>query len=102
MPQAHEQGGYLAGGAPDVGQRNITESTAAVRSAVVITAMPGGPANRAGIGYENLWIVLRVAEMLAGKVSNLRLEPLGRAGAGIELTVVVEGVSWGEQTSAPL
>ena len=57
--------------------------------------MPGGPANRAGIGYENLWIVLRVAEMLAGKVSNLRLEPLGRAGAGIELTVVVEGVSWG-------
>ena len=60
--------------------------------------MSGGAANRAGIGYENLWIVLRVAEMLEGKVSELRLEPLGRAGTGIELTVVAEGVSWGEQT----
>ena len=60
--------------------------------------MRGGAANRAGIGYEDLWIVLRVAEMLEGKVSELRLEPLGRAGTGIELTVVAEGVSWGEQT----
>ena len=60
--------------------------------------MRGGAANRAGIGYENLWIVFRVAEMLKGKVSELRLEPLGRAGTGIELTVVAEDVSWGEQT----
>ena len=60
--------------------------------------MPGGAANRAGIAYENLWIVLRVAEMLEGAVSALRLEPPGRAGTGIELTVVVEGVEWGEQT----
>ena len=64
----------------------------------MVTALRGGAANRAGIGYENLWIVLRVAEMLEGKVSELRLEPLGRAGTGIELTVVAEGVSWGEQT----
>ena len=64
----------------------------------MVTAMRGGAANRAGIGYENLWIVLRVAEMLEGKVSELRLEPLGGAGTGIELTVVAEGVSWGEQT----
>ena len=60
--------------------------------------MRGGAANRAGIGYENLWIVFRVAEMLKGEVSELRLEPLGRAGTGIELTVVAEDVSWGEQT----
>ena len=73
-------------------------STAAVLSAIVVTAMRGGAANRTGVGYENLWIVLRVAEMLEGKVSELRLEPLGRAGTGIELTVVAEGVSWGEQT----
>ena len=60
--------------------------------------MPGGAATRAGIGYENLWIVLRVAEMLEGKVSQMRLEPLGGAGTGIELTVVADGVTWGEQT----
>ena len=60
--------------------------------------MRGGAATRAGIGYEDLWIVLRVAEMLEGKISELRLEPLGGAGTGIELTVVAEGVSWGEQT----
>ena len=76
----------------------MRRSTAAVLSAIVVTAMPGGAANRAGIGYEDLWIVLRVAEMLEGKVSELRLEPLGGAGTGIELTVVAEGVSWGEQT----
>lgn len=60
--------------------------------------MPGGAANRAGIAYENLWIVFRVAQMLEGTVSALRLEPPGRAGTGIELTVVVDGVEWGEQT----
>lgn len=60
--------------------------------------MPGGAANRAGIAYENLWIVLRVAEMLEGKISQIRLEPLGTAGTGIELTVVEGGVWWGEQT----
>ena len=64
----------------------------------MVTALRGGAANRAGIGYENLWVVLRVAEMLEGKVSEVRLEPPGRAGTGIELTVVAEGVSWGEQT----
>ena len=63
----------------------------------MVAAVPGGAATRAGIGYEDLWIVLRVAEMLEGKVSRIRLEPLGRAGTGIELTVVVDGVTWGEQ-----
>lgn len=60
--------------------------------------MRGGAANRAGIAYENLWIVLRVAEMLEEKISAMRLEPPGTAGTGIELTVVAEGVCWGEQT----
>ena len=53
---------------------------------------------QAGIAYENRWIVLRVAEILEGKISQMRLEPLGTAGTGIELTVVAEGVCWGEQT----
>ena len=60
--------------------------------------MPGGAANRAGIAYEDLWIVFRVAQLLEGTVSALRLEPPDRTGTGIELTVVVDGVEWGEQT----
>ncbi len=62
------------------------------------TAMPGGPADKAGNRYEHWWTVLRIADLLDGKGSRLRLEPLGASGAGIEFEFVDnEGVLWGEQ-----
>lgn len=62
------------------------------------TAMPGGPADKAGNRYEHWWTVLRIADLLDGKGSRLRLEPLGATGTGIEFEFVDnEGVRWGEQ-----
>ena len=60
--------------------------------------MSGGAAAKAGDHYEELWVVLRVSEMLEGKVSRIRLEPPAEAGTGIEFEVDIEGVTWGEQT----
>ena len=65
-----------------------------------MTAMSGGAAAKAGDHYEELWVVLRVAEMLEGKVSRIRLEPPAEAGTGIELELDINGVTWGEQTKA--
>ena len=66
----------------------------------MVAAMPGGATNRAGIRYEDLWMAWRTAEMLQGKVSRMRFEPLGSAGTGIEMTVVVDGTAWGEQVKS--
>lgn len=59
--------------------------------------MSGGAAAKAGNHYEELWVVLRVSEMLEGKVSRIRLEPPAEAGTGIEFEIDIEGVTWGEQ-----
>lgn len=59
--------------------------------------MPGGPADKAGNRYEHRWVVLRISEMLEGRISRIRPEPPGRAGTGIELTLDEDGVTWGEQ-----
>ena len=63
----------------------------------MVTAMPGGAADKAGNRYEHRWVVLRISEMLEAKVSRMRPEPPGRAGTGIELTLDEGGVTWGEQ-----
>ena len=60
--------------------------------------MRGGAADKAGNRYEHLWLVLRVSEMLEGRVSRIRLEPLGETGRGIEFVLDAEGVAWAEQT----
>ena len=64
----------------------------------MVTAMPGGAADKAGNRYEHLWMVFRISEMLEGSVSRIRQEPPGVAGSGIEFTLDVDGVTWGEQT----
>ena len=66
----------------------------------VVTAMPGGAADKAGNRYEHLWVVLRITDMLEGRASQIRLEPPGVAGTGIEFTLDIEGVTWGEQTKS--
>ena len=63
----------------------------------MVTAMPGGAADKAGNRYEHRWVVLRISEMLERRVSRIRPEPPGRAGTGIELTLDEGGVTWGEQ-----
>ena len=60
--------------------------------------MPGGAADKAGNRYEDLWLVLRIADLLEGSVSRIRLEPLGKAGTGIEFEIDIDGITWGEQT----
>lgn len=64
----------------------------------MVTAMPGGAADKAGNRYERLWIALRMTDLLDGRASRIRLEPPGQAGTGIELEVEIDGATWGEQT----
>lgn len=64
----------------------------------MVTAMRGGAADKAGNRYEHLWVALRMAELMDGSASQIRLEPPGRAGKGIELEINIDGVTWGEQT----
>ncbi len=65
-----------------------------------MTALPGGAADKAGSRYEELWTALRVADLLGGRASRLCLEPVGEAGVGVEFTVDVDGVTWGEQAKS--
>ena len=64
----------------------------------MVTAMPGGAADKAGNRYEDFWMILRISHLLENRVSRIRPEPLGSAGTGIELEVDIDGVRWGEQT----
>lgn len=63
-----------------------------------MTSLPGGGALRAGLHYEDLWLVQRVLGLLKGKATRIRLEPPGAAGVGIEFEVDIDGDTWGEQT----
>ena len=63
-------------------------------------AMRGGPADRAGNRYEHLWLVLRICDLLEGRVSRIRLDPLGEAGLGVEFELDMDGVTWGEQAKS--
>ncbi|MFD3328702.1 hypothetical protein [Streptomyces sp. NPDC058701] len=59
--------------------------------------LPGGAADKAGNRYEDWWTALRVADVLRGRASRIRLEPPGRAGAGIEFEVEEADGTWCEQ-----
>lgn len=63
-----------------------------------MNALAGGAADKAGGRYEHLWTALRVADLLEGTASRIRLEPPGEAGVGIEFEVDIDGLTWGEQT----
>lgn len=62
-----------------------------------MTSMAGGAADKAGNRYEHLWTAQRVAELLEGKASRIRLEPPSSAGTGIEFEIDIDGATWGEQ-----
>jgi hypothetical protein len=63
-----------------------------------MTTMGGGAADKSGNRYEYLWTALRIADLLEGQATRLRLEPPGHAGVGIEFEIDVAGFTWGEQT----
>ncbi|MGF9760884.1 hypothetical protein AAII07_37435 [Microvirga sp. 0TCS3.31] len=63
-----------------------------------MTALPGGSADKAGNAYELLWTAMRVAELLHGEASRIKLEPPGDDGVGIEFEIDISGETWGEQT----
>ena len=63
----------------------------------VVTAMPGGAADKAGNRYERLWMVLRVLDLLDGEVRRVRWEPPGAVGEGVEWALERDGAVWVEQ-----
>lgn len=62
-----------------------------------MSALPGGSADKAGNQYEHWWTALRIADVLDGTASTIRLEPPGALGTGTEFTVEQGGVTWAEQ-----
>ncbi|WP_234439569.1 MULTISPECIES: ATP-binding protein [Streptomyces] len=59
--------------------------------------LSGGAADKAGNRYENWWTALKVADLLRGAASRIRLEPPGQAGEGIEFQLVAKGETWCDQ-----
>src|SRR5436190_1573191 len=59
--------------------------------------LPGGAADKAGNRYEDWWTALRVADLLRGRASRIRLEPPGKAGVGIEFEIEGPAGIWCEQ-----
>lgn len=59
--------------------------------------LSGGPADKAGNRYEDWWTALRVAEILRGEASRIRLEPPGQAGEGIEFEIEANDGAWCDQ-----
>ena len=62
-----------------------------------MSALPGGSADKAGNQYEHWWTALRIADVLDGTASTIRLEPPGKLGVGAEFTVEQAGITWAEQ-----
>lgn len=62
-----------------------------------MSALPGGSADKAGNRYEHWWTAWRIADVLDGTATSIRLEPPGPLGAGAEFTIEQDGVTWAEQ-----
>lgn len=62
-----------------------------------MSALPGGAASKLGDRYEGWWTLVRIADLLKGHATKLRLEPPAAAGVGIEFWVDEAGVRWCEQ-----
>jgi hypothetical protein len=65
-----------------------------------VTSLAGGAADKAGNRYEHWWTVFRIGDVLEGRASRIRLEPLGAAGIGVEFEVDEAGATWVEQVKA--
>ncbi len=59
--------------------------------------MAGGAADKVGNQYEHWWTCYRIAEVLTGSASNIRLEPPGVSGEGVEFQIDYGGRTWAEQ-----
>lgn len=68
------------------------------RSHAAMSALAGGGADKLGNRYEHWWVAGRIADLLDGIASRLRLEPPGDDGVGVELDIDLGGEAWGEQT----
>jgi hypothetical protein len=62
-----------------------------------LTSLPGGAADKSGNRYEHWWTAVRIADVLEGHASRIRLEPPGVGGQGIEFEVDQDGATWAEQ-----
>jgi len=62
-----------------------------------VSSLPGGASSKLGDRYEGWWTLVRVADVLKGRATKLRLEPPAAEGAGIEFWVDEPGVRWCEQ-----
>lgn len=62
-----------------------------------MSGLPGGSADKLGNRYEAWWTIYRIADLLTGHASRMRLEPPGRAGRGIEFWIEEQGVRRCEQ-----
>jgi hypothetical protein len=63
-----------------------------------MSALAGGGADKLGNRYEHWWVARRIADLLDGMATRLRLEPPGDDGVGVELEIEIDGDTWGEQT----
>lgn len=50
-------------------------------------SLPGGASNKIGNRYETCWTVYRLLDLLTGKASQIRLEPPGPDGEGVEFWI---------------
>jgi hypothetical protein len=62
-----------------------------------MSALPGGAADKLGNRYEDWWTLCRLADMLRGRASRMRLEPPGDDGTGVEFYLEEANVRWYEQ-----
>lgn len=68
-----------------------------MRWGLIVSALPGGAADKAGGQYEHWWTARRIAEVLDGSASSIRLEPLGALGEATEFVVTQDDTMWAEQ-----
>ncbi|MGH3873108.1 MAG: hypothetical protein ACRDSR_16645 [Pseudonocardiaceae bacterium] len=62
-----------------------------------MSSLPGGAADKLGNRYEGWWTLYRLADVLLGRASRLRLEPPGSQGVGVEFWVDERSGRWCEQ-----
>ncbi|MGH3319504.1 MAG: NB-ARC domain-containing protein [Streptosporangiaceae bacterium] len=62
-----------------------------------MSGLPGGAADKLGNRYEDWWTLYRVADVLSGKATRIRLEQPGEAGIGVEFWIDEPSGRWHEQ-----
>lgn len=62
-----------------------------------MSALPGGDADKLGNRFEDWWTLYRLADLLSGSASRMRMEPPGPAGEGIEFWIDEPDGRWFEQ-----